>query len=126
GGGRGSRKLMVASKGIGPFVMRYVCHRSALDNGEPRFITLEGVSRDEAISREIVTVLEPAAVEAAVLATEQEKVHQDEILSVLQKELEAAQYAARRAEKQYDTTDPDNRLVASELERRWNGALQKG
>ena len=39
--------------------------------------------------------------------------------------MEAAQYNARRAEKQYDATDPDNRLVASELERRWNDALQK-
>jgi hypothetical protein len=36
--------------------------------------------------------------------------------------LEAAQYNARRAEKQYDATDPDNRLVASELERRWGAA----
>ena len=122
---RCGRKLMVAYTGNGPFVLRYVCHRSALDNGEPRCITFAGVGLDEAISREIVTVLEPAAVEAAVLATEQEKVRQDEVLSALQKELEAAQYAARRAEKQYDTTDPDNRLVASELERRWNDALQK-
>jgi DNA invertase Pin-like site-specific DNA recombinase len=122
---RCGRKLMVAYTGNGPFVLRYVCHRSALDNGEPPCITFAGLSLDEAISREIVTVLEPAAVEAAVLATEQEKEHQDEIISALQKELEAAQYAARRAEKQYDTTDPDNRLVASELERRWNEALQK-
>jgi len=70
-------------------------------------------------------VLEPAAVEAAVLATEQETLQQDEIIAALKRELEAAQYAARRAEKQYDTTDPDNRLVASELERRWNDALKK-
>ena len=122
---RCGRKLMVAYTGNGPFVLRYVCHRSALDNGEPPCITFAGLSLDEAISREIVTVLEPAAVEAAVLATEQEKVHQGEVLSALQKELEAAQYAARRAEKQYDTTDPHNRLVASELERRWNDALLK-
>jgi hypothetical protein len=39
--------------------------------------------------------------------------------------LEAARYAARRAQKQYDATDPDNRLVADELERRWNQALQR-
>src|ERR1700730_16121014 len=41
------------------------------------------------------------------------------------RDLEAAQYAARRAQKQYDATDPDNRLVADELERRWNQALQR-
>jgi DNA invertase Pin-like site-specific DNA recombinase len=122
---RCGRKLMVAYTGNGPFVLRYVCHRSALDNGEPPCITFAGLSLDEAISREIMTVLEPAAIEATVLATEQEKLQQDEIISVLKRELEAAQYTARRAEKQYDTTDPDNRLVASELERRWNDALQK-
>jgi hypothetical protein len=30
-----------------------------------------------------------------------------------------------RAQKQYDATDPDHRLVADELERRWNQALQR-
>jgi hypothetical protein len=70
-------------------------------------------------------VLEPAAIEAAFLATEQETLQREEILSVLKRELEAAHYSARRAEKQYEATDPDNRLVASELERRWNEALQK-
>ena len=116
---------MVAYTGNGPFVLRYVCRRSALDNGEPPCITFAGLSLDEAISREIMIVLEPAAIEAAVLATEQETLQQEEIISALKRELEAAQYTARRAEKQYDTTDPDNRLVASELERRWNEALQK-
>jgi hypothetical protein len=43
----------------------------------------------------------------------------------LEKELEAARYAAHRAEKQFDSAEPDNRLVASELERRWNQAMQK-
>jgi recombinase/recombinase-like zinc beta ribbon protein len=122
---RCGRKLMVAYTGNGPFVLRYVCRRSALDNGEPPCITFAGLSLDEAISREIMIVLEPAAIEAAVLATEQETLQQEEIISALKRELEAAQYTARRAEKQYDTTDPDNRLVASELERRWNEGLQK-
>jgi hypothetical protein len=69
---------------------------------------------DAAISGEIMTVLEPAAIEAAFLATEQETLQREEILSVLKRELEAAHYSARRAEKQYEATDPDNRLVASD------------
>ena len=56
----------------GPYVLRYECRRSALDNGEPPCITFAGLSLDEAISREIMTVLEPAAIDAAVLASEQE------------------------------------------------------
>jgi DNA invertase Pin-like site-specific DNA recombinase len=122
---RCGRKVMVAYTGSGPYVLRYVCHRSALDNGEPPCITFAGLGLDEAISREIMTVLKPAAIEAAVLAAEQETLQREGILSVLKRELEAARYSARRAEKQYEATDPDNRLVASELERRWNDALQK-
>jgi hypothetical protein len=47
----------------------------------------------------------------------------DEVVAVLQRDLEAARYGAQRAQKQYDQADPDNRLVADELERRWNQAL---
>lgn len=122
---RCGRKLMVEYSGNGPFVLRYACHRSRLDNGETPCISFAGLAVDDAISSEILTVLQPAAVEAAMLASEQQRLQQDEILSVLGEELEAARYAARRAENQFDSADPDNRLVASELERRWNQALQK-
>jgi oligoendopeptidase F len=37
--------------------------------------------------------------------------------------LEQARYEAASARRQYDSVDPDNRLVAAELERRWNGGL---
>ena len=37
--------------------------------------------------------------------------------------LEQARYEAARARRQYDAVDPDNRLVAGELERRWNERL---
>jgi len=38
-------------------------------------------------------------------------------------QLEGARYAAERAFRQYDAADPENRLVAAELEQRWNVAL---
>ena len=40
-------------------------------------------------------------------------------------ELEAAQYEAERAYRQYNKIDPENRLVASQLESKWNECLQK-
>ena len=43
----------------------------------------------------------------------------------LQRDLEAARYAADRAFRQYDAADPSNRLVAGELEARWNKALAR-
>src|SRR5258708_37119965 len=83
------------------------------------------MSVDEVIAKEVVRVVQPAAVEAAVLAGQEEARKQDDVLDAWRRDLEAARYAAQRAQKQYDAADPQNRLVADELERRWNQALQR-
>ncbi len=69
--------------------------------------------------------MEPTATEAAVLAERQAATGREEVLHALRRDLEAARYAANRAFKQYDATDPENRLVADELERCWNQALEQ-
>ena len=122
---RCGRKLMVAYTGRAPYVLRYCCHRGWLDIGESRCIAFGGLLVDQAIGHQILRVVEPGALETAVLASKQESVHQDEVLKALQRDLEAARYAANRAQRQYDGADPENRLVADELERRWNEALER-
>ena len=101
-----------------------LCGRGWLDNGEPRCIAFRGISVDEAISREVLRVVQPVALEASVLASQELGRQQDDILDALPRDLEAARYAAERAQRQYDASDPENRLVTAELERRWNVALQ--
>jgi hypothetical protein len=59
------------------------------------------------------------------LANRQQAQVQSEVVEALRRDLEAATYRAQRAERQYEAADPDNRLVARELERRWNLALQE-
>ena len=122
---RCGRKLTVWYTGNIHNVLRYACHRGALDNGEPRCISFGGLLVDVAMAKEILRVVQPAAVDAAVTASEDAARQHDEVLAALQRDLEAARYAAQRAQKQYDATDPENRLVADELERRWNQALQR-
>src|SRR5262245_45889804 len=46
-------------------------------------------------------------------------------VEALEDDLKAARYAAQRAQRQYDAADPENRLVADELERRLNRALEQ-
>jgi len=77
------------------------------------------------MGKEILRVVQPAAVEAAIVASEDAARQQDDVLAAWTRDLEAARYAAARAQRQYDATDPENRLVADELERRWNQALQR-
>jgi DNA invertase Pin-like site-specific DNA recombinase len=123
--GRCGRKLTVHYTGREENVMRYNCCRGALDNGVPRCINFGGTPVDEAIGREILKVLRPAAVEAALEAARNKTREKGQVLAALQLELQAARYSAERAEKQYDSSDPQNRLVADELERRWNRALER-
>jgi DNA invertase Pin-like site-specific DNA recombinase len=121
---RCGRKLTVRYTGSGHDVLRYSCVRGWLDNGEPRCIAFGGISVDEAISREVLRVVQPAAIEASVLASEELGRQRDDILDALHRDLQAARYAAERTQRQYDASDPENRLVTAELERRWNLALQ--
>jgi len=120
---RCGRKLTVRYTGCEHSVPRYCCHRGLLDQGEPRCIAFGGIPMDEAVGREVVRLVQPAALEAAVLAAQQAGLQRDEVRAALERDLEAARYEVQRARKQYDTVDPENRLVADELERRWNQAL---
>ncbi|MGA2384896.1 MAG: recombinase family protein [Bryobacteraceae bacterium] len=97
---RCGRKLTVRYTGSGHDVLRYACMRGWLDNGEPRCLTFGGLSVDDAIAREVLRVVQPAAVEAAIVASEQEARHQDEVVEALRRDLEAARYAAQRAQRQ--------------------------
>jgi hypothetical protein len=80
---------------------------------------------DDIISKQVLAAVQPAAIEAALLASEEQIQHQDDAIAALERDLEAARYAAQRAQRQYDAADPENRLVTGELERRWNQALQR-
>lgn len=120
---RCGRKLTVSYTGQHRDSLRYICQRGYLDNGESKCLSFGGVPVDKAMAREVLRVVQPAAVNAAVDAARQMDQQHDLALAALQRDLEAARYAVRRAQKQFDAADPENRLVVDELERRWNQAL---
>jgi DNA invertase Pin-like site-specific DNA recombinase len=122
---RCGRKLTLRYTGAKHDIPRYACHRGLLDNGEPRCIAFGGLRVDDAIESALLQVVEPAAIAAAVAAEAEAGTRRDEVREALTRDLEAARYAADRAFRQYDAADPANRLVAGELERRWNKALAR-
>jgi Recombinase zinc beta ribbon domain len=119
------RKLTIRYTGAMHNIPRYSCSRGWLDNGEPRCIAFGGLWVDDAIEAAILKVVEPAAIAAAIEADAQEAARRDEVRDALMRDLEAMRYAADRALRQYDAADPANRLVAAELELRWNRALTR-
>ena len=120
---RCGRKLTVRYSGVKHNIPRYACHRGLLDNAEPRCIAFGGLRVDDAIEAALLQVVEPGAIAAAVEAEAEAATRSDQVREALARDLEAARYAAERAFRQYDAADPTNRLVAAELETRWNRAL---
>jgi hypothetical protein len=123
--GRCGRKLTVHYTGREHDTVRYACLRGWLDQCQPRCISFGGIPVDAAVRGAVLQAVQPAAVEAARLAQTQAGQTRDEATAALERELEAARYTAGRAGRQYNAADPENRLVAAELERRWEQALTR-
>jgi DNA invertase Pin-like site-specific DNA recombinase len=122
---RCGRKLTVLYTGRRHDALRYACHRGYLDIGDAKCISFGGTTVDEAVSRQVLRVVQPGAVEASLLGGQEQSQRQSQVLNALELDLKAARYAAQRAWKQYDAVDPENRLVADELEKRWNAAMAR-
>ena len=118
--GHCGRKLYVAYGGT---TGRYVCHGAILNHGE-RCISFGSLRADHAVGIEVVRVLKPLGIDAAVKAIEAQTSETSAAQKQLVLALQQARYEVAHARRQYDAVDPDNRLVAGELERRWNEALQ--
>ncbi|MEZ4220358.1 MAG: recombinase family protein [Polyangiaceae bacterium] len=117
----GSR-MRVAYCGRGD-VPRYTCDRSALRASDVRCISFGGKDVDAQVSDETLRVLEPAAIDVALLAADEVSNSHDGLIAMIETELKEARYVADRACRRYEAVDPLNRLVADELETRWNAAL---
>lgn len=122
---RCGRKLTLRYSGTKHNIPRYSCHRGLLDSGEPRCIAFGGLRVDDAIEESLLRIVEPAAIAASAAAYAEAASRRDQVRDALKRDLEAAAYAADRAFRQYDAADPANRLVAGELETRWNKALAR-
>src|SRR5208337_4059729 len=122
---RCGRKLTLRYSGAQHHIPRYSCSRGWMDNGEPRCIAFSGLRVDDAIDEALLTVVGAGATAAAVAAEKEASQRRDQVREALKRDLEAARYAADRAFRDYDAADPANRLVAGELEARWNQALAR-
>lgn len=108
----------------GPTVIRYQCANYILDREASCCVSFGGLRADRMVAEQVLECLKPLGIQAAIQAienlqgAEDERVHQKELT------LQQARYEAGRAQRHYEAVDPLNRLVAAELERRWNEALK--
>lgn len=123
--GRCGRRLVVAYVGRGVPQAVYRCDRPNLQLAQPRCFTFGGRRPDEAITRELLRAVEPMAIEAALQAERRHMEVQVDQRRIVELELQQARYEAKLAERRYAACDPDNRLIAAQLEKSWEDALQR-
>jgi hypothetical protein len=121
--GRCGKKLTIGYNGAGEATHRYVCRGAFSTVAANSCIAFGGIRVDRAIANELLERLQPLGVEAALAALAAQGADQSEKRKQLENALQAARFEASRAHRQYDAADPENRLVAGELERRWNERL---
>jgi len=123
--GHCGRKLHVAYSGADGNTSRYHCRGAAINHGAGNCISFGSLRIDQAVGTEVLRLLRPMGIEAALAAIDERASEEDAKRRQLELSVEQARFEASRAHRQYNTVDPENRLVAAELERRWNERLRE-
>jgi DNA invertase Pin-like site-specific DNA recombinase len=118
---RCGHKMYVRYKGGG----EYVCNHLRSNEGSPACQYVRAARVDAAVTDAFLTALAPAELEALSRARRAQQQVDTALRTSADRQLERKRYAAALAERQFNRVDPDNRLVAAELERRWEVALNE-
>jgi hypothetical protein len=100
----------------------YVCSREKADYGGGQCQQLAGSCVDGHVTELLLDALAPAALEVSLAAAEQAGARRAQVDQIWRQRLERAEFTADRARRQYQLTEPENRLVARQLEKDWEAA----
>jgi len=120
---RCGRRLHVTYTGTQKRVRRYACRGAMINHGTDKCLSFGGLAIERAVEEAVLAVVAPGAIDAALAAAEQTESMRQTHHEHANLKLQQLRYEAERSRRQYDAVDPAHRLVASELERRWNAAL---
>jgi DNA invertase Pin-like site-specific DNA recombinase len=84
---------------------------------------IAGAALDDYIAGQVLAAVAPAALEVSMAAAAQAEDERAMLDKLWRQRLERARYAADRARRQYQLAEPENRLVARQLEADWEAAL---
>lgn len=122
---RCGRRAMVIYSGRGQGHPVYRCDRPSLLDEQPRCMSFGARRPDAAVAQALLRAVEPLAIEAALMAEHRHMEAHAEQRRLAELDLQKARYDASLAERRYAACDPDNRLIAAQLEKHWESALQR-
>ena len=122
--GHCGRKMHVSSWGKSGTSPRYRC-RGTCDAGGTYCVMFGGAGVDRRLTQALLNVISPLGLQASLEAIAGLNQREYEQRHTLEYKLGQLRYEAQRAFEQYNEVDPRHRLVAAELERRWNAKLEE-
>ena len=102
----------------------YVCNFLKVHAAQCCCQQLPADSVDDQVRRWFFEALSVAEIDLSARMLAEGDRTRDQVLAARRQELERLQYQARLADRQFQRSDPDNRLVTGELERRWEETLR--
>jgi DNA invertase Pin-like site-specific DNA recombinase len=118
--GRCGRHMRVAYKAT----TRYFCEAMARTYAAPTCQHLVATEIEAAVVAAFFEAIQPAELDLLEEVLASQQADHDRLARQYAAQVQRATYEVRLAQKQYDAVDPENRLVAAELERRWEQALR--
>jgi hypothetical protein len=119
--GECGRKMRIAYKSH----LRYLCDGVARNFAEPMCAHLDGPSVETFVVKAFFEAIQPAQLNALDEVLAQRQRERSRLEQYHRQQIQQAQYEVTLARRRYEQVDPDNRLVASELERQWEETLRK-
>ena len=104
---------------------RYVC-AAPIENGVATKVcwSVSAAAIDVTVARHFLEAAQPPEVELSLAVTREVEHQAEEIDKLWKSRLERAHYEAQLAERRYKAVDPDNRVVARNLEADWETKLR--
>jgi len=118
--GECGHKMVVQYKGG----TRYLCNHLRQQHQVPVCQYIPGDPIDDHVVRLFLNAFSSVELDLHGKVVENARQERDEVLRSHRQQLDRLRYQARLAERQFNQSDPDNRLVTAELERRWEQALR--
>ncbi len=123
--GRCGYRMMVGYNNVdAQKTLRYSCQRDAIDYGQEVCQSLSGAVLETFVVERLLGAVAPASLELSLAATADAERERKQLDDHWQQRLTRSRYEVEQARRQYAAVDPDHRLVARELERRWDEALR--
>jgi DNA invertase Pin-like site-specific DNA recombinase len=104
--------------------LRYSCLRDALDYGAAPCQSLSGAALESFVVDRLLQAVAPASLELSLAAATDVERERKQLDHHWQQRLARSRHEIEQSRRQYASVDPEHRLVARELERRWDEALR--